>query len=76
MENEDNMVLCAANSYNEKYFFNKHFDLIPEDMKEELQNTGSDYVKAAELTEKTEAEEKNLETLYKRWEELSLLNEE
>lgn len=36
MENEDNMVLCAANSYNEKYFFNKYFDLIPEDMKEEL----------------------------------------
>ena len=36
MENEDNMVLCAANSYTEKYFFNKHFDLIPEDMKEEL----------------------------------------
>ena len=30
------MVLCAANGYDQKYFFNKHFDRIPETYKEEL----------------------------------------
>ena len=30
------MVLCAANKYKMKYFFNKNFDKIPQSMKEEL----------------------------------------
>lgn len=30
------MVLCAANNYTMKYFFNKHFDKIPESLKEDL----------------------------------------
>ena len=33
---QDGMVLCAANSYTQKYFFNKNFDRIPESYKEEL----------------------------------------
>lgn len=30
------MVLCAANNYEMKYFFNKHFDKLPESIKEDL----------------------------------------
>lgn len=30
------MVLCAANQYEMKYFFNKNFDRIPKSIKEEL----------------------------------------
>ena len=30
------MVLCAANKYEMKYFFNKHFENIPESLKEDL----------------------------------------
>jgi len=29
-------VLCAASSYDEKYYFNKRFSKIPEDIKKEL----------------------------------------
>ncbi len=29
-------VLCAANSYEEKYYFNKRFSNIPEDIKKQL----------------------------------------
>ena len=32
-----NIVLCGANSYNQKYYFNKAFDRLPESIKEELQ---------------------------------------
>lgn len=30
------MVLCAANKYEMKYFFNKTFDAIPDSLKEDL----------------------------------------
>ena len=31
-----NMVLCAANAYEQKYYFNEQFQGIPESVKEEL----------------------------------------
>ena len=33
----EEIVLCGANSYAEKYYFNKDFDKLPEDVKQELQ---------------------------------------
>ena len=30
------IVLCGANSYDRKYYFNKSFDKLPENIKEEL----------------------------------------
>jgi len=32
----DRIVLCGANSYEQKYYFNKDFDLIPDEIKKEL----------------------------------------
>ena len=32
----DNMVLCGANAYEQKYYFNKVFDSLPESIKDEL----------------------------------------
>ncbi len=34
--NDDETVLCAASAYTQKYYFNPEFDLIPENVKEEL----------------------------------------
>ncbi len=34
---EESKVLCAANSYNQKYYFNPEFDRLPEGIQEELQ---------------------------------------
>lgn len=31
-----NTVLCGANSYEQKYYFNKEFDSLPERVKQEL----------------------------------------
>lgn len=36
MMNEEN-VLCGANSYTQKYYFNKRFDRLPAAIKDELQ---------------------------------------
>lgn len=36
MYNEDN-VLCAASTYEQKYYFNQRFDALPTGIKEELQ---------------------------------------
>lgn len=33
---ENNVILCAANAYEQKYYFNQNFDAIPESIKEEL----------------------------------------
>ena len=33
----DNIVLCGASSYEQKYYFNKDFDKLPEEIKRELQ---------------------------------------
>ena len=33
---EDRIVLCAANSYEEKYYLNPAFEELPEDVKDEL----------------------------------------
>ena len=33
---EENIVLCGANSYVEKYYFNEQFAGLPEGVKEEL----------------------------------------
>lgn len=35
-EEKDSVVLCGANSYEEKYYFNEQFSNIPEDVKSEL----------------------------------------
>lgn len=35
-EKEERIVLCGANSYEKKYYFNEKFSKIPETMKEEL----------------------------------------
>lgn len=32
----DKIILCGANSYEQKYYFNENFALIPESIKEEL----------------------------------------
>lgn len=34
---KENVVLCGANSYDEKYYFNKKFANLPEEIKQELQ---------------------------------------
>ena len=36
--NEDKfrIVLCGANAYDKKYYFNKKFDGLPENVKEDL----------------------------------------
>lgn len=33
---EEKMVLCGANSYEQKYYFNEKFDGIPQSIKDEL----------------------------------------
>ncbi len=35
--NREEIVLCAANSYKQKYYFNPNFAELPESIKEELQ---------------------------------------
>ena len=37
MDMSSNMVLCASNAYNKKYYLNEHFTGLPEASKEELQ---------------------------------------
>jgi len=34
--NEGRIVLCGANAYEQKYYFNKDFDKIPQSIKDEL----------------------------------------
>lgn len=34
---QDNVVLCGANSYEQKYYFNQDFQALPEEVKQELQ---------------------------------------
>lgn len=34
---DDKVVLCGANSYEQKYYFNQQFSSLPEAIKEELQ---------------------------------------
>lgn len=34
---DDRKVLCCANSYEQKYYFNEEFGRLPEDIKQELQ---------------------------------------
>ncbi len=33
---EENVVLCAASAYNEKYYFNEDFDALPKNVQDEL----------------------------------------
>ena len=33
---DENVVLCASNSYEKKYYFNPEFDKLPDDIKNEL----------------------------------------
>ena len=35
-EGKYRIVLCGANAYDKKYYFNKNFDALPENIKEEL----------------------------------------
>lgn len=37
MEKQEKVVLCGANSYEEKYYFNKMFENLPEEVQQELQ---------------------------------------
>ena len=34
---QENVVLCGANAYEQKYYFNHDFDSLPEHVKQELQ---------------------------------------
>lgn len=34
---QENIVLCGASAYEQKYYFNKDFDSLPEYVKQELQ---------------------------------------
>ena len=34
---EETVVLCGANSYLQKYYFNPDFDSLPQEVKQELQ---------------------------------------
>lgn len=34
--NEDKVILCAANAYEQKYYFNQQFSAIPQSIQEEL----------------------------------------
>ena len=34
---EDHVVLCGANSYEQKFYFNQQFKGLPEEIKKELQ---------------------------------------
>ena len=34
---QDNIVLCGASSYEQKYYFNKDFNSLPDHVKQELQ---------------------------------------
>ena len=34
---EDKVVLCGANSYEQKYYFNEQFKSLPESIRQELQ---------------------------------------
>ena len=36
MISDDKIILCGANSYEQKYYFNQEFNLIPDSIKEEL----------------------------------------
>ncbi len=36
MSNQADHVLCAASAYEEKYYFNKRFSALPEDVQKEL----------------------------------------
>ena len=35
-DNTENIVLCGANAYEQKYYFNKDFDRLPQSIKDEL----------------------------------------
>ena len=34
---QDNVVLCGASAYEQKYYFNRDFDSLPDHVKKELQ---------------------------------------
>ena len=34
---QENVVLCGASAYEQKYYFNKDFDSLPDHVKKELQ---------------------------------------
>ncbi len=36
MEGQDRVVLCGANSYEQKYYFNQDFSSLPEEIQKEL----------------------------------------
>ena len=36
IEDKYRIVICGANAYDKKYYFNKKFDRLPENIKEEL----------------------------------------
>ena len=38
---QENIILCGANSYQQKYYFNEKFKLLPENIKKELHHLAS-----------------------------------
>jgi hypothetical protein len=70
--NEDTIVLCGANSYEKKYYFNDQFSILPQRIKDELQilcvtfteKCGGiftlEYVSGGKLEMKTEAAESDV----------------
>ena len=48
---QENVVLCGASAYEQKYYFNKDFDSLPDHVKKELQ------IMCGNLQFKTEATE-------------------
>ena len=58
---DEEMVLCAASSYEQKYYLNPEFESLPEAVKQELQSV----LKIKELQDTKEELFKSLEMFYK-----------
>ena len=52
---QDNIVLCGASSYEQKYYFNQDFASLPETVKQELQILTLEFDEDGSLQFKTEA---------------------
>ena len=70
---DEEMVLCAASSYEQKYYLNPEFESLPEAVKQELQimcvlytaDVGGSVLKIKELQDTKEELFKSLEMFYK-----------
>ena len=46
---QDNIVLCGASSYEQKYYFNQDFASLPETVKQELQRDKRELLESLEM---------------------------